>query len=150
VVKGKLGVSCCRVCALSHWQFDVSCREVDRFCANASPPCGASCDFHNPYHRSTLQKHSINQHGRPRTLQSISTITGPRRRHRNLEKEPITIQQVCQPQSQPIANPNNELIIYTSKRYSEYFDPCQEAADRSLKCLRRNGGDRLLCADYFE
>lgn len=37
-----------------------------------------------------------------------------------------------------------------SKRYSEYFDPCQEAADRSLKCLRRNGGDRAMCMDYFE
>ncbi|KAK3677700.1 Mitochondrial copper homeostasis protein [Recurvomyces mirabilis] len=32
----------------------------------------------------------------------------------------------------------------------EYFDPCQEAADRSLKCLRRNGGDRGMCTDYFQ
>ncbi len=38
----------------------------------------------------------------------------------------------------------------SSKRYSEYFDPCQEVADRSLKCLRRNGGDRAMCQDYFE
>ncbi|KAI4754010.1 hypothetical protein E4T52_13829 [Aureobasidium sp. EXF-3400] len=37
-----------------------------------------------------------------------------------------------------------------SKAYSEYFDPCQEAADRSLRCLRRNGGDKALCSDYFE
>ena len=37
-----------------------------------------------------------------------------------------------------------------SKRNSEYFDPCQEAADRSLKCLRRNGGERAMCQDYFE
>jgi cytochrome c oxidase assembly protein subunit 23 len=37
-----------------------------------------------------------------------------------------------------------------SKSYSEYFDPCQEAADRSLRCLRRNGGDKTLCSDYFE
>ena len=36
------------------------------------------------------------------------------------------------------------------KRNSEYFDPCQEAADRSLRCLRRNGGDRAMCQDYFE
>ncbi|KAI4735724.1 hypothetical protein E4T50_13755 [Aureobasidium sp. EXF-12298] len=36
------------------------------------------------------------------------------------------------------------------KAYSEYFDPCQEAADRSLRCLRRNGGDKALCQDYFE
>ncbi|KAI4727872.1 hypothetical protein E4T49_04466 [Aureobasidium sp. EXF-10728] len=39
---------------------------------------------------------------------------------------------------------------YSSKAYSEYFDPCQEAADRSLRCLRRNGGDKALCSDYFE
>ncbi|KAF2168945.1 hypothetical protein M409DRAFT_20959 [Zasmidium cellare ATCC 36951] len=39
---------------------------------------------------------------------------------------------------------------FTSKRNSEYFDPCQEAADRSLKCLRRNGGDRAMCMDYFD
>ncbi|KAG9525800.1 hypothetical protein KCV07_g1204, partial [Aureobasidium melanogenum] len=39
---------------------------------------------------------------------------------------------------------------YSSKAYSEYFDPCQEAADRSLRCLRRNGGDKALCQDYFE
>ncbi|KAM0722000.1 hypothetical protein Q7P37_002926 [Cladosporium fusiforme] len=39
---------------------------------------------------------------------------------------------------------------FSNKRYSEYFDPCQEAADKSLKCLRRNGGDREMCQDYFE
>nr|POE63483.1 cytochrome c oxidase-assembly factor cox23, mitochondrial [Quercus suber] len=39
---------------------------------------------------------------------------------------------------------------FTSKRNSEYFDPCQEAADRSLRCLRRNGGDRKMCTDYFD
>ena len=37
-----------------------------------------------------------------------------------------------------------------SKRNSEYFDPCQEAALRSVKCLHRNGGDRSLCTDYFQ
>ena len=44
------------------------------------------------------------------------------------------------------------ILINTrrSKRTSEYFDPCQEAADKSLKCLRRNGGDRSMCRDYFE
>ncbi|KAK3067547.1 Mitochondrial copper homeostasis protein [Teratosphaeriaceae sp. CCFEE 6253] len=36
------------------------------------------------------------------------------------------------------------------KRNSEYFDPCQEVADKSLKCLRRNGGDRALCTDFFQ
>ncbi|OQO13135.1 hypothetical protein B0A48_02599 [Cryoendolithus antarcticus] len=39
---------------------------------------------------------------------------------------------------------------FTGKSYSKYFDPCEEAAQRSLKCLRRNGGDRLMCTDYFE
>ncbi|EME39435.1 hypothetical protein DOTSEDRAFT_91782 [Dothistroma septosporum NZE10] len=39
---------------------------------------------------------------------------------------------------------------FTSKQYSEYFDPCQDAADRSLKCMRRNGGDRAMCMDYFD
>jgi len=39
---------------------------------------------------------------------------------------------------------------YTTKRYSEYFDPCQEAASRSVKCLHRNGGDRKMCGDYFQ
>ncbi|KAF1355074.1 hypothetical protein BDV97DRAFT_289372, partial [Delphinella strobiligena] len=37
-----------------------------------------------------------------------------------------------------------------SKQNSQYFDPCQEAADRSLKCLRRNGGARDMCMDYFD
>ncbi|KAL1588218.1 hypothetical protein WHR41_02903 [Cladosporium halotolerans] len=39
---------------------------------------------------------------------------------------------------------------FSNKRYSEYFDPCQDAANKSLKCLRRNGGDREMCQDYFE
>jgi hypothetical protein len=37
-----------------------------------------------------------------------------------------------------------------SKQNSEYFDPCQEAASRSLKCLHRNGGSREMCLDYFQ
>jgi cytochrome c oxidase assembly protein subunit 23 len=37
-----------------------------------------------------------------------------------------------------------------SKDRSEYLDPCQEAAARSIRCLHRNGGDRTLCSDYFE
>ncbi|CAF9904339.1 MAG: hypothetical protein ALECFALPRED_007511 [Alectoria fallacina] len=39
---------------------------------------------------------------------------------------------------------------FTSKEYSKYFDPCQEAATRSMKCLHRNGGNRQLCSDYFQ
>jgi cytochrome c oxidase assembly protein subunit 23 len=40
--------------------------------------------------------------------------------------------------------------IADSKRPGEYFDPCQEAAARSLRCLHRNGGDREMCTDYFQ
>ncbi|PMD24823.1 hypothetical protein NA56DRAFT_642634 [Hyaloscypha hepaticicola] len=39
---------------------------------------------------------------------------------------------------------------FNSKRPGEFFDPCQEAASRSLKCLHRNGGDREMCTDYFQ
>ncbi len=37
-----------------------------------------------------------------------------------------------------------------SKRSSEYFDPCQEFANKSIKCLHRNGGDKEMCIDYFQ
>lgn len=37
-----------------------------------------------------------------------------------------------------------------SKAYSEYFDPCQEAADKSIRCLKRNGGERAMCSDFFQ
>ncbi|KAF2109014.1 hypothetical protein BDV96DRAFT_503358 [Lophiotrema nucula] len=37
----------------------------------------------------------------------------------------------------------------SSKQYSEYFDPCQEAAQKSIRCLHRNGGDREMCTDFF-
>lgn len=36
------------------------------------------------------------------------------------------------------------------KHKSEYLDPCQEAAARSIRCLHRNGGDKALCQDYFQ
>ncbi|KAI0104077.1 cytochrome c oxidase-assembly factor cox-23, mitochondrial [Hypoxylon sp. NC0597] len=39
---------------------------------------------------------------------------------------------------------------FENKSNSEYFDPCQEAAARSIRCLNRNGGDRQMCTDYFE
>ncbi|CAL8577009.1 Mitochondrial copper homeostasis protein [Xanthoria parietina] len=39
---------------------------------------------------------------------------------------------------------------FTGKRYSEYYDPCQEAADRSMRCLHRNPGSKDLCSDYFQ
>ena len=39
---------------------------------------------------------------------------------------------------------------FESKQYSEYFDPCQEAAQRSIKCMHRNGGERDMCTDFFQ
>lgn len=36
-----------------------------------------------------------------------------------------------------------------AKAESHYIDPCQEAADQSLRCLRRNGGDRNMCQTFF-
>lgn len=38
----------------------------------------------------------------------------------------------------------------SSKTASEYYDPCQDFADRSLKCMKRNGFDREMCGDYFQ
>ena len=50
---------------------------------------------------------------------------------------------------------NKMLTLFFSfafyrKAYSEYFDPCQDLATRSLKCLHRNGGNREMCSDYFQ
>ncbi|KJZ80074.1 Cytochrome c oxidase-assembly factor COX23 [Hirsutella minnesotensis 3608] len=39
---------------------------------------------------------------------------------------------------------------FETKSKSEYYDPCQEAAQRSYKCLYRNGGDKSMCGEYFE
>ncbi|ROV89384.1 hypothetical protein VSDG_08656 [Cytospora chrysosperma] len=39
---------------------------------------------------------------------------------------------------------------FNSKSRSEWLDPCQEAASRSIKCLNRNGGDRKMCQEYFQ
>ncbi|TVY80384.1 Cytochrome c oxidase-assembly factor cox-23, partial [Lachnellula suecica] len=54
--------------------------------------------------------------------------------------------------STPDDGPWNQKTSQTfeNKRLSEYYDPCQEAADRSLKCLHRNGGERDMCSDYFQ
>lgn len=42
------------------------------------------------------------------------------------------------------------LSFSSSKSKSEFYDPCQEAAQRSYKCLYRNGGDKTMCAEYFQ
>ncbi|KAL1958768.1 hypothetical protein VTO42DRAFT_3887 [Malbranchea cinnamomea] len=39
---------------------------------------------------------------------------------------------------------------FQNKPASEYHDPCQDFANRSIRCLRRNGGDKDLCSDYFQ
>ncbi|KAK0625432.1 hypothetical protein B0T17DRAFT_492215 [Bombardia bombarda] len=39
---------------------------------------------------------------------------------------------------------------FETKSRSEFLDPCQEAAARSIRCLHRNGGDRSMCQDYFQ
>lgn len=41
-------------------------------------------------------------------------------------------------------------LIGYSKSASEYYDPCQDFADRSIRCMRRNAGDREMCGDYFQ
>jgi len=52
-----------------------------------------------------------------------------------------------QPETQPWEEGHAQ---YSNKENSKYVDPCQEAANKSLKCLRRNGGSRDMCMDYFD
>lgn len=47
-------------------------------------------------------------------------------------------------------DPGRLGVMICSKSRSEYFDPCQDFAARSIACLNRNGGDRKMCSDYFE
>ncbi|PHH78804.1 hypothetical protein CDD82_2831 [Ophiocordyceps australis] len=39
---------------------------------------------------------------------------------------------------------------FERKPKSEYYDPCQEAAQRSYRCLYRNGGDKSMCNEFFK
>lgn len=39
---------------------------------------------------------------------------------------------------------------FETKSKSEFYDPCQEAAQRSYRCLFRNGGDKSMCGEYFQ
>ncbi|KAK3900596.1 hypothetical protein C8A05DRAFT_35756 [Staphylotrichum tortipilum] len=39
---------------------------------------------------------------------------------------------------------------FNAKDRSEYLDPCQDAAKRSIQCLHRNGGDKAYCHSYFQ
>ncbi|KAK6534585.1 hypothetical protein TWF281_005895 [Arthrobotrys megalospora] len=56
------------------------------------------------------------------------------------------------PEIQYRENPVDEGVKrqFDSKETSKFYDPCQDAANRSLKCLRRNMGDREMCTDYFQ
>ncbi|UKZ66401.1 uncharacterized protein TrAtP1_007576 [Trichoderma atroviride] len=40
--------------------------------------------------------------------------------------------------------------IFEGKSKSQFYDPCQEAAQRSYKCLYRNNGDKAMCGEYFQ
>ncbi|KAK7450063.1 cytochrome c oxidase-assembly factor cox-23 [Colletotrichum acutatum] len=64
---------------------------------------------------------------------------------------------MSEPQKPETAAPEKVDETYTEskakfegKAKSEYFDPCQELAQKSIKCLHRNGGDRTMCGDYFQ
>ena len=69
---------------------------------------------------------------------------------------PLDKPTVPQPAAPPAGTgpPTTELskaqARYNAKQYSEYYDPCQEAADRSWKCLKRNPGDKEMCSEYFQ
>lgn len=77
------------------------------------------------------------------TLQKMSTMTRPgRRRSRSF---PGKLDTSISPQS--IQRP---LTRHYRKSASEFYDPCQEFADRSLKCMKRNAFDREMCHDYFQ
>ncbi|KAI5838564.1 hypothetical protein DFP73DRAFT_564504 [Morchella snyderi] len=56
------------------------------------------------------------------------------------------------PQVTYTENPTDPKVTakFNNKASSQYFDPCQEAADRSLRCLHRNPGDKDMCTDYFQ
>jgi cytochrome c oxidase assembly protein subunit 23 len=49
--------------------------------------------------------------------------------------------------SDPSQNHQSKI---NSKNASEFYDPCQDFAERSIKCMRRNAGDRDMCHDYFQ
>ncbi|KAG5991746.1 Mitochondrial copper homeostasis protein [Claviceps pusilla] len=56
------------------------------------------------------------------------------------------------PQDQhPVKDPWSDQTKqkFETKSKSEFYDPCQEAAQRSYKCLYRNGGDKTMCGEYF-
>lgn len=49
-------------------------------------------------------------------------------------------------------NPTSEYHkqMFASKGPSRYYDPCQESANMSIKCLELNNFDRDMCHEYFK
>ncbi|OJD18720.1 cytochrome c oxidase-assembly factor COX23, mitochondrial [Emergomyces pasteurianus Ep9510] len=51
---------------------------------------------------------------------------------------------------EPVSSWDKAKSAFTHKPASGFYDPCQDFADRSIKCMRRNGNDRTMCSDYFQ
>lgn len=39
---------------------------------------------------------------------------------------------------------------FLQKRTSKYHDPCQDLANKSIRCMNRNNGDKEMCSDFFQ
>jgi cytochrome c oxidase assembly protein subunit 23 len=51
--------------------------------------------------------------------------------------------------------PDNPTSSYHKSKFagkgpSRYYDPCQESANMSIKCLESNNFDRDMCHEYFK
>lgn len=46
--------------------------------------------------------------------------------------------------------PSTADNFFHSKKESKHYDPCQEAANRSIKCIHRNPGNKDFCNEYFQ
>lgn len=51
--------------------------------------------------------------------------------------------------------PDNPVSEYHKRNFaakgpSRYYDPCQESANMSVKCLEMNNFDRDMCTEYFK
>ncbi|KAF2666049.1 hypothetical protein BT63DRAFT_458414 [Microthyrium microscopicum] len=67
--------------------------------------------------------------------------------------EPTSLSPIMEPsdpkkEKDPWTKENSKA--FEAKDVSKYYDPCQEAAERTYRCLTRNDGDREFCRDYFE
>ncbi|KAF4957094.1 hypothetical protein FSARC_11403 [Fusarium sarcochroum] len=67
---------------------------------------------------------------------------------------PQDTKEVAEPSKAPEVDPqawtDDKRRKFETKSKSEFYDPCQEAAQRSYKCLFRNGGDKNMCGEYFQ